>query len=77
MSAGFPEPRKVAPEELLTAPTVTIQSGPSCDENSVVLGTMKVFEMPLPDEKKMVCPRSLASRCRSVSEPLYSRSRST
>ena len=32
-----------------TPPTVTIQSGPSWLENSVLLGTEKVLEMPLPD----------------------------
>jgi hypothetical protein len=61
----------------VTAPTVTIQSGPSCEENNVELGIVNVLVMPLPAEKKMLWPRSLAWRWSSVFEPLYRRSRST
>src|SRR4051794_27880245 len=60
---------------LLTAPTATIQSGPSWHENNVLLGIRNAFSMPLPDEKKIDCPRSDADFCRSSAQPLYTRSR--
>jgi hypothetical protein len=41
------------------APTVMTQSGPSCDDSSVEFGREGVLR-PLPEEKKVVWPRSVA-----------------
>ena len=50
-------------------PTVMIQSGPSWLLNSVGFGTANAFSTPLPAEKKIDWPRSIAVRWRSVSLP--------
>src|SRR5688500_3221963 len=70
MSAGLPWPENDPRLAGSTAPTVTIQSGPGCDERSVLLGTKNDLSWPLCAAKNTVWPRSVARRWASVFEPV-------